>query len=155
MHFSTVESSNSPCSLYQVNRSKVTLVIIDTHAPTHSSRLPATEIIAEESITLLIPSLKELKLLIASPTVLDAATLEKISSKLEVIIGKPMYPSQISRLLFELAFTDPEEIRLTAVERTRYMGYILSNLGCGKAELIEKIFAFYYGYSFEYFSERK
>jgi hypothetical protein len=128
---------------------------INHNAPIHTERLPSTSLETNESINLYFPSEGALKYALVNPTYVDSETVKHTFDKLKQFIGQPVYPSQLAKALFELAFTDPEHMRLTSKQRTDYMGYLLSNLGYGEAAVIEKLFAFYYGYSFEHFAEKK
>ncbi len=50
---------------------------------------------------------------------LDGSVIEKSLSKIsDQVVGHPTYPSQLAHLVFELAFLEAEEIRLTSKERT-------------------------------------
>lgn len=128
----------------------------DENAIVQESELPAAKgLKTRETVTLLFPTLDTLRTAITQPISVDEAVVEKVIEKLIPIAGKPIYPSQLSRLLFELAFTDAEIKRLTPKQRTDNIGYVLSNLGIGNAQVIEKLYAFYYGYSFQHFSARR
>lgn len=145
----------TPSSMIQVVSKNVTsdIPIINLHASTQLTRLPATKNLeAEETTTLLYPSFKVLQEALVYPSSIDKEVIEKIFNKLKDVVGKPLYPSQLAKLIFELAFTDEETLRLTSKQRTDNIGYALSNLGCGKSEIIEKLYAFYYAYSFEHFA---
>jgi hypothetical protein len=125
----------------------------DENSIIQESELPAANgLKTRETTTLLFPTLDTLKISIKNPISIDEAVAEKALEKLKPIVGKLIYPSQLAHLLFELAFTDTEDKRLTPKQRTDNIGYVLSNLGIGNAQVIEKLYAFYYGYSFEYFS---
>lgn len=117
--------------------------------------LPASGISTSETTTLCFPSVEILERTLMQPLALNEEVVKKVITKLTTLGGRDLYPSQIAHLLFELAFTDFEGIRLTPKQRTDNMAYILRNLGCGRPEIIEKLFAFYYGYSFEHFAPKK
>lgn len=116
--------------------------------------LPAAGMPTQETITLCFPSLEILKKTLMQSPVLDEEVVKKVITKLTTLVGRDLYPSQIAHLLFELAFTDFEGVRLTPKQRTDNMAYLLRNLGCGRPEMVEKLFAFYYGYSFEHFAPK-
>ncbi|MBS0627944.1 MAG: hypothetical protein JSS09_07015 [Verrucomicrobia bacterium] len=125
----------------------------DENAIVQESEIPAAKgLKTKETVTLLFPNLDTLRAAITYPVPIDEAVVEKVIEKLTPMVGKLIYPSELARLLFELAFTDPEVKRLTPKQRTDNIGYVLSNLGIGNAQVIEKLYAFYYGYSFQYFS---
>lgn len=125
----------------------------DENAIVQETELPTAKgLKTRETVTLLFPTLDTLQSAITQPVPIDEAVVEKVIEKLTPIAGMLIYPSQLARLLFELAFTDAEVKRLTPKQRTDNIGYVLSNLGIGNAQVIEKLYAFYYGYSFQHFS---
>ncbi len=129
--------------------------LVNRTAPVQRTLLPATNNLeTEESITLCFTSEDSLRTQLQSPSPIDGTVLEIACAKLKPLIGQTVYPSTLAKAVFEMAFTDPTDQRLTPEQRTRNVGYLLSNLGCGEPEVVEKLFAFYYGYSFAHFANK-
>lgn len=134
-----------------------TIFLWSVHTIGHNVTIPATNgLVTQENIFLYFPSLDNLKEAVVQPVMLtDNEVGEKVLAKLAPIVNRQIYPSQLAHLIFELAFLDAEPSRLTIKQRTDNVGYVLSNLGRGEAKAIEQLFAFYYGYSFEYFAAKR
>jgi hypothetical protein len=127
--------------------------ILDEAPITRDTLLPAANgLMTTELIAIVFPSLDILQAAVTLPTHIDCHVADKVVEKLAPFIGKHLYPSQIAHHIFELAFVDAA---LSPKQRTDNIGYVFSNLGSGNAYVIEKLFAFYYGYSFEYFASKK
>ena len=122
--------------------------VIDNRAILQTTEVSCLNWEPEESITILFPTFESLQTALSSPKCINEDVAKKVTNKLENIVGQRLYPSQLTRLLFELAFLDKT---LTVEERTQNMGYLLSNLACGNSVLLEKLYAFYYAFSFEHF----
>lgn len=153
MSSTPLASTTTMTSPYILPDPRHDLVRINHSAVIMETKLPVTKgIMTKENTTIQFPMPESLKTILTYPYFVDGDIVEKLVKKLEPVINTTLYPSQIAKLIFEIAFTDPEDIRLTQKQRTDYMGCILSNLGCETPEIIEKLFAFYYAYSFEHFS---
>lgn len=121
----------------------------NVHTP--SAKLPgAQDVSVQEDTPLIFPNKKALYNAITGPIKIDCQVANTVLAKLEPIIGVPIYPSELAKKIFEVAFTDPH--CLSPQKRTEFIGYILSNLGRQNPDTILKLYGFYYGYSFEHFA---
>lgn len=127
---------------------------INQNALRQTVELPGSEgLITMETATLFFPSVSELRKALTQPIPIEAEVIEKVIKKLTPIIGASIYPSQLARLIFELAYTDVSTDSLTPQESKDNVSHILCNLGREYPNVVEKLYAFYYGFSADYFKE--
>lgn len=125
--------------------------IINENAQAQHTKLPVScDVYVVENVTVRFETLKDVKESLRGPYPIDPEALKLIVRKFDVVLGESLYPSQLAHLFFEVAFTDPLSCRLTQQQRTENIGYALSNLGAWNSQLSTYLFAFYYGYSFQY-----
>lgn len=125
-------------------------ITFNPEAPGHSTRFPGTEEIVSETRTLLFPDTESIEECLKHTGRISPSVVSKVVVKLQGTIGKPLYPQDVARQLFELAFEDADP--LTREERTSNMLFILAALGQSEARYREKLYAYYYGYSAEKFT---
>jgi hypothetical protein len=130
--------------------------IMNDDADSQNTRLPATSCVdVKESVNIRFETREDLLETLRGPIPVDEAVVEMIANKCESLIGQATYPSQLAHLLFELSYTDPLFNKLSASQIKNDLGYVMSNLGEGNCAFTEHLFAFYYGYTFEYYAPKK